>query len=100
MNVAPQLDTSWLLSVQRKLYELSRTNPDYAFEKLWGLITDPRNLRIAVLALKRGAAFMSWLEQGSSSAPSGRLIRFPRQWHGLRFLAPDHQAVPPFSGQL
>jgi hypothetical protein len=46
MYVAPQLDKSWLLSVQRKLYERSRTNPDYAFRKLWGLITDPRNLRI------------------------------------------------------
>jgi len=56
MYVAPQLDKSWLLSVQRKLYELSRTNPDYVFEKLWGLITDPRNLRIAVarVAQNRG----------------------------------------------
>ncbi len=48
MYVASQLDTSWLLNVQRKLYAQSRKNPDYVFRKLWGLITDLRNLRIAL----------------------------------------------------
>ena len=48
MYVASQLDESWLLSVQRKLYAQSRENPGYVFRKLWGCITDPRNLRIAL----------------------------------------------------
>jgi group II intron reverse transcriptase/maturase len=45
--VAHQLDKSWLLNEQRRLHERSRTNPDYVFQKLWGLVTDLRNLRIA-----------------------------------------------------
>src|SRR5476651_2626412 len=48
MYVASQLDGSWLLIVQGKLYAQSRENPDYVFRKLWGLITDRRNLRIAL----------------------------------------------------
>jgi len=43
--VAPRSDKEWLLSVQKKLYTRSWQNPDYVFRKLWGFITDPRNLR-------------------------------------------------------
>jgi len=45
--VASQPDRVWLLNEQRKLYARSRCDPAYVFRKLWGLITDPRNLRIA-----------------------------------------------------
>jgi RNA-directed DNA polymerase len=46
-------DRLWLQNVQRKLYARSRDNPDYRFEELWGLITDPRNLRIAFSRVQR-----------------------------------------------
>ena len=46
-------DRLWLQSVQRKLYARSRENPDYQFEELWGLVTDPRNLRIALSRVQR-----------------------------------------------
>jgi group II intron reverse transcriptase/maturase len=54
---ASTLDKSWLLTEQRKAHTRSMQNPDYVFGKLWGLITDPRNLRIAVerVARNRGA---------------------------------------------
>lgn len=45
--VASSSDRSWLLNEQRKLYARSYENPVYVFCKLWGLITDPRNLRTA-----------------------------------------------------
>lgn len=48
MYVASDSDRNWLLNEQRKLYKRSQENPDYTFQKLWGLITDPRNLRIAL----------------------------------------------------
>lgn len=47
MYVASSSDRSWLLSEQRKLYARSHEHPDYVFCKLWGLLSDPRNLRIA-----------------------------------------------------
>jgi group II intron reverse transcriptase/maturase len=47
MYVAPQVDKTWLSNVQRRLYSRSWETPDYVFCKLWGLITDPRNLRTA-----------------------------------------------------
>ncbi len=47
MYVAPDSARSWLLSVQRKLYAQSYNNPDYVFCKLWGFVTDPRNLQMA-----------------------------------------------------
>ena len=50
---APQSDKDWLLSVQRKLYTRSMENLDYVFCKLWGLVTDERNLRIAVARVTR-----------------------------------------------
>jgi RNA-directed DNA polymerase len=53
MYVVPQSDKDWLLIEQRKLYARSWKNPDYVFCKLWGLITDDRNLRIAVARVAR-----------------------------------------------
>ncbi|WXA89877.1 group II intron reverse transcriptase/maturase [Pendulispora rubella] len=53
MYVASRDDRLWLQIVQRKLYTRSRVNPDYVFEKLWGLVTDPRNLRIALARVHR-----------------------------------------------
>ncbi len=57
MYVATQLDTSWLQVEQRRLYERSRDNPAYVFQKLWGFVTDPRNLRVAIarVAHNKGA---------------------------------------------
>jgi RNA-directed DNA polymerase len=50
---APRSDKDWLLNVQRKLYTRSMENLDYVFCKLWGLVTDERNLRIAVARVAR-----------------------------------------------
>ena len=57
MYVATKLDTSWLQIEQRQLYERSRNNPAYVFHKLWGFVTDPRNLRVAIarVAHNKGA---------------------------------------------
>src|SRR5690242_13039752 len=51
--VAPRSDWDWLLSEQKKLYARSKENLDYVFRKLWGLVTDPRNLRVAVARVAR-----------------------------------------------
>jgi RNA-directed DNA polymerase len=51
--VAPRSDVDWLLIEQRKLYARSMENLDYVFCKLWGLVTDERNLRIAVARVTR-----------------------------------------------
>lgn len=48
MYVAPRPDWDWLLIEQRKLYTRSEQDVDYVFCKLWGLLTDPRNLRMAL----------------------------------------------------
>ena len=48
MYVAPRPDWDWLRIEQRKLYARSEQHVDYVFRKLWGLITDPRNLRMAL----------------------------------------------------
>lgn len=55
--VASELDKSWLLNEQRKLHERSQKEASHVFHKLWGLITDPRNLRMAFarVASNRGA---------------------------------------------
>lgn len=53
MYVASMLDKSWLQNEQGKLYGQSLKNPDYVFCKLWGLITDLRNLRTAVARVAR-----------------------------------------------
>ena len=57
MDVATTPDRAWLQSVQRKLYVRSWENPDYIWAKLWGFVTDPRNLRLAWarVARNRGA---------------------------------------------
>jgi hypothetical protein len=57
MYVATQLDKSWLLDVQRKLYARSWNEPVYVWRKLWGLVTDRRNLGLALerVARNRGA---------------------------------------------
>ena len=57
MYVATREDKDWLLIVQRKLYARSWENPDHVFEKLWGLVTDLRNLRCALarVAHNKGA---------------------------------------------
>jgi group II intron reverse transcriptase/maturase len=46
--VASDADKRWLLNAQRKLHQRSWEQDGYVFCKLWGLVTDPRNLRIAV----------------------------------------------------
>src|SRR5258708_10379128 len=53
MYVAAQLDQSWLQNEQKKLYARSMQNADYVFQKLWGLVTDPRNLRLAFARVAR-----------------------------------------------
>ena len=47
MYIVTEEDRLWLQSVQRRLYARSRENPSYVFAQLWGLVTDPRNLRMA-----------------------------------------------------
>jgi RNA-directed DNA polymerase len=56
MYVAIQSDQDWLQNEQGKLYKRGQEEPSYVFCKLWGLVTDPRNLRIAVarVASNRG----------------------------------------------
>jgi group II intron reverse transcriptase/maturase len=53
MYVAPRSDLDWLRSEQRKLYTRSEKDLDYVFRKLWGLVTDPRNLRSAFARVAR-----------------------------------------------
>jgi len=53
MYVASTSDTTWLLTEQRKLYQRSRNKPDYVFRKLWGLLTSPQNIRIALARVAR-----------------------------------------------
>jgi len=48
MYVAPRPDWDWLRIEQRKLYARSEQQVDYVFCKLWGLVTDARNLRMAL----------------------------------------------------
>ena len=53
MYVATKEDTLWLQNVQRALHTRSKEHLDYVFEKLWGLVTDPRNFRIAFARVQR-----------------------------------------------
>jgi len=53
MYVATESDRNWLLSKQRVLYTRSIENPGYEFCKLWGLVTDPANLRSAFERVSR-----------------------------------------------
>jgi group II intron reverse transcriptase/maturase len=65
MYVASSPDKDWLLSKQRALYARSKENHDYEFRKLWGLLTDPANLRIAFQRVARN--------QGSRTAGVDRI---------------------------
>ena len=48
MDLGDQGDSKpGLLSVQRKLYQWSRTHPEDSYHDLWNWITDLRNLRCA-----------------------------------------------------
>ena len=47
MDTDHQADEAWILSVQRKLYQWSKANPDDAWRDMWGWLTDPRMLRHA-----------------------------------------------------
>jgi group II intron reverse transcriptase/maturase len=53
MYLASEPDKGWLLNVQKKLYAQSYKDPIYVFRELWGLVTDPRNLRIALARVAR-----------------------------------------------
>lgn len=53
MYIATEDDRLWLQNVQRKLYARSMSDPTYRFEELWGLVTDPRNLRISFARVQR-----------------------------------------------
>jgi retron-type reverse transcriptase len=57
MYIATEDDRLWLQSMQRKLHARSREHPDYKFAELWGLVTDPRKLRMAFSRVRsnRGA---------------------------------------------
>ena len=56
MDLDDQADEAWLLSVQRKLYQWSRTHPEDGYREVWNWITDIRNLRCACrkIALNKG----------------------------------------------
>jgi group II intron reverse transcriptase/maturase len=56
MDLDDQADEAWLLSVQRKLYQWSRTHPEDSYRDVWNWITDLRNLRCAwrKIALNQG----------------------------------------------
>jgi len=51
--VASNSDKEWLQNEQRKLYTRSWGDLDYVFRKLWGLVTDPHNLRCALARVSR-----------------------------------------------
>jgi hypothetical protein len=72
MYVAPPSDKDWLRKEQRKLYERSQEQPDYVFHKLWGLMTDSHNLRIAVerVARNRGACTAGVVGLTARSVPN------------------------------
>ena len=47
MDTDARTDKVWLLSVQRKLYQWSREDPEGQYRELWDWTTDIRNLRCA-----------------------------------------------------
>jgi len=51
--VVSKQDSAWLLNEQRKLYARAFENTDFVFRKLWGLVTDLRNLRSALSQVSR-----------------------------------------------
>ncbi len=54
---ALQSDKDWLRNVQHVLHRRSREDLDFIFRKLWGFVTDPQNLRMALhrVARNRGS---------------------------------------------
>ena len=61
MYVASAADRQWLQSEQKKLYLRSWTEPSYVFAKVWGLVTDPRNLRCAFARVARNRGLYATL---------------------------------------
>jgi len=108
MYVAPASDKTWLLTEQRKLHERSRKEPDYVFHKLWGLVTDTRNLRNALARVasnkgKRtpgvdGVTVGSMLATEGADAFVGRL-RAALRSHEYR-PSPARRVLIPKTGQL
>src|SRR6202046_4477209 len=56
MDLGDQADEAWLLSVQRKLYQWSRTHPEDSYRGVGNWFTDSRHLRAAwqKIALNKG----------------------------------------------
>src|SRR5260370_41000806 len=48
-----QADEAWLLSIQSKLYQCSRTNPDDRYGDLWNEVVEPHNLHSALRRLSQ-----------------------------------------------
>ena len=46
-NVKTDSDMVWLLNIQRKLFQWSKTHPNESYGDLWNWIIDPRNLSLA-----------------------------------------------------
>jgi group II intron reverse transcriptase/maturase len=51
--VVSKQDAAWLLNEQRKLYARAFEDTDFVFRKLWGVVTDLRNLRSALSQVSR-----------------------------------------------
>ncbi|MGW8181579.1 MAG: reverse transcriptase domain-containing protein, partial [bacterium] len=51
--VVTRQDSDWLLNEQTKSYARAFENTDYVFCKLWGIVTDLRNLRSALSQVSR-----------------------------------------------
>lgn len=107
MYVAAQSDVLWLRTVQRVLHATSREQPDYVFRKLWGLVTDPRNLRLALARVARnrgrrtagvdGLTVRKLLQQGAED-----FLRQTRDELRARTYRPSpaRRVLIPKSGQL
>ena len=91
MYVATSLDKSWLRSAQSKLYARSSNEPDYVWRKLWGLVTDRRNLRLALVRVSQnkgartagvdGRTVRAVLHQGPEAFIERlRVSSRPRRW--------------------
>ena len=73
MDLGDQADEVWLLSVQRKLYQWSRTHPEDSYRDVWNWTTDIRNLRCAwrKIALNKGRRTAGGRRDDSSGNQSG-----------------------------
>ena len=89
LYVASARDESWLQNMQRTLFQQRQKQPDYVFAKLWGLITDPHNLRIAFarVAANRGRR---------TAGIDGQTVRNVIDWVGrTTFLAKLREDLSP-----